>query len=205
LWEVGESGPTSDRYRRYGYGDVAIGMDAARGPLSVAARLSHTTERDTVLGARFSSALGGGGAASWYADTNASLSLGDSTRFAAAWRRGWTQVAAGPVRSGSTLMTQAMSFDVQRRAVLKPGDSLAIRWSEPLRVTSGALALTGLGTETVQFALAPLGHERDLEGVYALPIGAGQFTGNVYWRQQPGNYAAAPDDVGAAIRYSFGF
>ncbi|MDB5712667.1 MAG: peptidase [Sphingomonadales bacterium] len=205
LWEVGESGPTSDRYRRYGYGDLGIGMDAAKGPLRVATRLSHMTERDTVLGARFSSALGGGGATSWYADTNATLALGESTRFDGSLRRGWTQVATGPVRSGSTLMTQAMSFDVQRAAVLKSGDSFAIRWSEPLRVTSGGLALTGLGTEIVQFALAPVGHERDLEGVYAMPIGLGQFTGNVYWRQQPGNYAAAPDDVGAAIRYSFGF
>lgn len=205
LWETGNNGPTSDRYRRYGYGDVSVGLDAARGPVSITARLSHMNERDTVLGARFSTALGGGGATSWFADTGATLTLGDSTRVNGGWRRGWTQISSGQVRAGSTLMTQAMSFGVQRDAVLKPGDSLAIRWSEPLRVTSGGLALTGLGTETVQLALAPIGHERDLEGVYAMPLGIGQFTGNVYWRQQPGNYAAAPDDLGAAIRYALNF
>lgn len=102
-------------------------------------------------------------------------------------------------------MTQALSFDLQQDAVLKSGDSFAIRWSEPLRVTSGSLALSGLGENTVLFGLAPSGHERDLEGAYALPIGTGQFTGNVYWRQQPGNYAAAPDDLGVAIRYAFAF
>ncbi|AYJ86293.1 peptidase S8 [Sphingomonas paeninsulae] len=205
LWEVGDNGPTSDRYRRYGYGDVSIGIDAAKGPLSVTGRLSHMSERDTVLGARFSAALGGGGATSWFADTQAALKLSESARFNAGWRRGWTQVASGSVRAGSTLMTQAMSFDFEREAVLKSDDSIAIRWSEPLRVTSGSLALTGLGEDTVQFGLAPVGHERDLEGVYFVPIGPGQFTGNVYWRQQPGNYAAAPDDLGAAIRYTFGF
>jgi hypothetical protein len=205
LWEVGDNGPASDRYRRYGYGDVSVGIDAGKGPFSVTGRLSHMNERDTVLGARFSNALGGGGAASWFADTQAALKLGESTRFNAGWRRGWTQVASGLVRGGSTLMTQAMSFDVEREAVLKSGDSFAIRWSEPLRVTSGGLALTGLGKDTVQFGLAPLGHERDLEGVYAVPIGLGQFTGNVYWRQQPGNSAAAPDDLGTAIRYALRF
>jgi hypothetical protein len=205
LWEVGNNGPASDRYRRYGYGDVSIGMDTAKGPVTVTARLSHMNERDTVLGARFSNALGGGGAASWFADTNAALILGESTRINAGWRRGWTEISSGQVRAGSTLMTQAMSFDVQRDAVLKSGDSVAIRWSEPLRVKSGALALTGLGADTVQLGLAPLGHERDLEGVYAMPLGSGQFTGNIYWRQQPGNYAAAPDDIGTAIRYAVNF
>ncbi|CAN5234335.1 hypothetical protein BH09PSE3_BH09PSE3_12750 [soil metagenome] len=205
LWETGAIGPVSDRYRRYGYGDVSVGVDAVKGPVAVAARLSRMTERDTVLGARFSGALGGGGAASWYADTNATLSLSDTVRVNAGWRRGWTQVSGGSVRAASILMTQAVSFDVQHDAVLKSGDSIALRWAEPLRVTSGALALTGLGTDTVLLELAPLGHERDLEGVYAMPLGRGQFTGNIYWRQQPGNYAAAPDDLGAAIRYSFGF
>lgn len=205
LWENGGYGPASDRYRRYGYGHVSIGMDYATGPLSFTGRFSNTKERETVLGARFSNALGGGGASSWFADTTARLSIGDSTGLNFGYRRGWTEVTSGPLRAPSTLMTQALSFDLQRSELLKSGDSLAIRWSEPLRVTSGSLALTGLGENTVRFGLAPSGHERDLEGVYALPIGPGQFTGNIYWRQQPGNYAAAPDDLGAAIRYALVF
>ncbi len=205
LWERGDNGPLTDRYHRYAYGDVSVGVDTVQGPVTVTARLSHLAERDTVLGARFSDALGGGGAASWFTDARAMIDLGESTRVNAGWRRGWTAVASGPVRAGSTVMTQALSFDVQRDAVLTAGDSFALRWAEPLRVTSGGLALTGLGTDIVRFGLAPIGHERDLEGVYALPIGTGQFTGNVYWRQQPGNLAAAPDDLGVAIRYSFGF
>ena len=81
------------------------------------------------------------------------------------------------------------------------GDSLSVRWSEPLRVTGGGIALTGLDL----INLAPSGRERDLEAAYARALGPGYLTINTYWRQQPGNFATAPDDIGGAVRYSFGF
>jgi hypothetical protein len=36
-------------------------------------------------------------------------------------------------------------------------------------------------------------------------LGRGWVTANAYWRQQPGNYISAPNDLGAAVRYSFNF
>jgi hypothetical protein len=104
-------------------------------------------------------------------------------------------------RGNSTLATQAFAFDVTRTAIFGRGDSLSVRWSEPLRVTNGGIALTGLDL----INLTPSGRERDFEAVYARALGPGWLTVNSYWRQQPGNFAAAPDDIGGAVRYSFGF
>jgi hypothetical protein len=119
----------------------------------------------------------------------------------AEFQRGWTLIPAGTARGSSTLKTQALAFDVTRTALLTDGDSFAVRWSEPLRVTQGGVSLIGAS----MINLTPSGHERDLEAVYARALGPGWLTLNSYWRQQPGNFAAAPDDIGFAARYSFGF
>jgi hypothetical protein len=184
-----------------GYGAVTLGSDADVGPLALAGRVTRMTERETVLGARFLGGLGGDGATSWFADTRATLVPATNWRLAAEHRRGWTIVPAGLARGASTLMSQALSVDVTRTSLFSYGDSLAVRWSEPMRVTSGGLALTGLDT----LNLTPSGRERDIEAVYARALGPGWLTVNSYWRQQPGNFAAAADDIGGAVRYSFGF
>jgi Subtilase family len=201
LWERSMIGPRGDRYQRYGYGAVTLGADGAVGPLSFAGRLTQMNERETVLGARFLSALGGDGATSWFADARATLVPAANWRLGAAFQRGWTLIPAGEVRGSSTLTTQALAFDVARTSLLTRGDSLAVRWSEPLRVTTGGIALIGFN----MINLAPSGHERDIEAVYARAMGPGWLTLNSYWRQQPGNFAAAADDIGVAARYSFGF
>ncbi len=201
LWERGEIGPRGDRYQRYGYGSVMLGADGNVGPLSMAGRLTRMTEAETVLGARFLGGLGGGGATTWFADARATLPPANKWRLSAEYRRGWTLIPAGAARGNSTLATQAFAFDVTRTAVFARDDSLSVRWSEPLRVTNGGIALTGLDL----ISLAPSGRERDFEAVYARALGPGWLTINSYWRQQPGNFAAAPDDVGGAVRYSFGF
>ncbi|MBA3897060.1 MAG: hypothetical protein H0X36_07975 [Sphingomonadaceae bacterium] len=82
------------------------------------------------------------------------------------------------------------------------GGDLSLRWSRPLRVTDGSLRLTGLGT---LLDLAPEGREQDVEAVYARAFGPGMLTLNSYWRRQPGNFRAAPDDMGLALRYGFQF
>ena len=142
LWERSETGPRSDRYRRYGYGSVMVGADGTVGPLSMTGRLTRMIERETVLGARFLGGLGGGGATSWFADARATLVPQDNWRLGAEFRRGWTLIPAGAARGNSTLATQALGFDVTRTAIFARDDSLAVRWSEPLRVTNGGLALT---------------------------------------------------------------
>lgn len=201
LWQRSSLGPRGDHYQPHGYGTVTLGADDNIGPLRLAGRLTRMTERDTVLGARFLSALGGGGATSWFGDARVALVPASNWRLGAEYRRGWTLIPAGIARGNSTLTTQALAFDVARTSLFARGDSLAVRWSEPLRVTGGGIKLAGFDT----LNLTPSGHERDLEAVYTLAIGSGALTLNSYWRQQPGNFAAAPDDMGGAVRYSFGF
>lgn len=201
LWEQSELGPRGDRYRRYGYGAITLGADGDVGPLALRGRLTRMTERETVLGARFLSALGGAGATSWFADTRATLSPAAHWTFGIDLRHGWTDIPAGLARTGSRLTTRALSLDITRTSLFTPGDSLALRWAEPLRVTGGGIHFVGLDT----LSLMPAGRERDMEVVYARALGPGWLTVNGYWRQQPGNFASAPDDIGMAARYSFGF
>lgn len=198
VWQAGMIGPRSDRFRPYGYDQVALGIDAARGPVSAAIRASALFEQATTLGARFGPALGNSGARSWFVDGRASVALGPNWSIDGTWRRGWTEVRGNVARAGSVLSSQAWSAGIAGHDVLQAGDSVALRWSEPLRITSGALRLNGVGA----FDLTPLGHERDVELVYSRLFGPGTITTNLFWRREPGNIAHAPDDKGAAMRYS---
>jgi Subtilase family len=201
VWERSALGPRGDRYQRFGYGSVTIGADTDIGPLSLNGRLTQMTERETVLGARFIGALGGNGATSWFGDAQAVLTPAANWRIGATYRHGWTLIPAGTSRSASALRTQAFAFDVTRTSLFSKSDSFAVRWSEPLRVTNGGLAFAGVDT----LNLSPSGRERDLEAVYARALGPGWLTLNSYWRQQPDHIATAPDDIGFAVRYGFGF
>ena len=201
LWERGAFGARSDGYRRYGYGAVTFGADGDVGPFHLGGRLSRMNERETVLGARFLGGLGGNGATSWFADARAVLTPANNWRIGTDYRRGWTMIPAGVARDNSTLSSRALAFDVTRTTIFTREDSFSLRWSEPLRITGGGIALTGLDL----ISLTPSGRERDLEAVYARALGPGWLTVNSFWRQQPGNFAAAPDDLGGAVRYSFNF
>lgn len=204
LWQRGDTGPMSDGWRRYRYGQVAVGLDARRGIFGGGLKLSRMNEDATVLGSRFGAALGGSGATSWFADARASALLGE-WRIDASMRRGWTALGASGVRGTSVLATQALSASFGRAGWLTAGDSFALRYAEPLRVTGGGLLLSLDAGPAQRLSLAPRGHERDLEAVYALPIGPGALTANAYLRRQPGHWATAPDDLGAAVRYTLGF
>lgn len=204
LWQRGATGPRFDGIRRFGYDELGIGVDAARGPVSLTARISRLSERATVLGGRFGAALGGSGAESWFADAGGSLDLGD-WHLDASYRRGWTQLGANTMRSGSTITTQALSAGIARRDLWVAGDTFGIRYMQPLRVIGGGIDLTLPGVAAQSLALTPSGRERDWEAVYARPLGAGWITGNIFLRQQPGHYLRAPDDVGGAVRYRVHF
>ena len=52
--------------------------------------------------------------------------------------------------------------------------------------------------------LAPDGREIDGEAAYARPVGSGFLSLNSFWRKEAGNIAAAPDDIGAAVRFTLG-
>jgi Subtilase family len=201
LWERSEIDPRGGRTQRYSYGMITLGADGNVGPLSLAGRVSRMVERETILGARFLGALGGDGATSWFADARAMLVPVNNWQVGAEVRRGWTLIPAGAARGSSILATQALAFDVTRTSIFARGDRFSVRWSEPMRVTNGGLALSSLD----RLSLTPTGRERDLEAVYGRALGPGFLTINSYWRQQPGNFASAPDDIGGAVRYSFGF
>jgi hypothetical protein len=205
LWQRGDLGTISDGVRRYAYSEVSATLDGRAGPLGLSARLMRLDERATVLGGRFAGALGGNGAVSWFGDVVATLSPFDAVRLDATWRRGWTSPGTSSVRGHSVVLTQGLSSTITRDNLWLTGDSLAIRYSEPLRVVGGGLNLLALGNGPQTLWLSPSGHERDWEAVYARPLGKGWLTANTYWRRQAGNYLNAPDDLGAAVRYSFDF
>jgi hypothetical protein len=205
LWQQSDLGPIADGVRRYAYSEVSAGVDGRAGPLGMTAKLTQLSERATVLGSRFGAAFGGNGATSWFADVGATISPRANWRIEATLRRGWTNLSANSVRGQSMLLTQGLSAMLRRDDVWAAGDSLAVRYAEPLRVTGGGIELLGLGSTAQMLALTPSGRERDWEAVYARPLGSGWLTANTYWRRQPGNYATAPDDIGAAVRYAVNF
>ncbi len=205
LWQQNELGTVANGVRRYAYSELSTALDDGIGPLGLTAKLTRLDERATVLGSQFSAALGGSGAISWFADVGATLTPGQNWRLGAATRRGLTQLGANSVRATSRLLTQSLSADAVRYNVWVSGDSLALRYLEPLRVASGGLDLRYAGVDAQMLSLTPSGHERDWEAAYARPAGRGWLTANAYWRRQPGNYVYAPNDLGGAVRYSLGF
>ncbi len=205
LWQQGEAGPRDDRMRGYAYSEMSATLDASRGRFAFKGRLTRLDERATILGSRFGSALGGNGAVSWFADFGAGVMPFDDWRLGANVRHGWTMLGANGVRGASILTTRALSADVARRNLWVAGDNFALRYSEPLRVSGGGLDLIALGSVSQRLSLTPSGHERNWEAAYVRPLGTGWLTTNTYWRRQPGNYAAAPDDIGAALRYALNF
>jgi hypothetical protein len=84
-----------------------------------------------------------------------------------------------------------------------------------LRVTSGGLSLKvpvaydyATLTPTFglrRFGLAPTGREIASEASWMVPISGGYFSSNLFWRQEPGHFEAAPDDVGVAFRLQLDF
>jgi hypothetical protein len=199
----------------YGYGAVSVGVDRRLGPLTLAARMTSLAERQTVLGARFGALNGFAGARSWFADLDATWEPERDWRLGASWRQGWTHADTGGIVTGGLIKTRAWSLDIQHCNVFGGDDSWALRLARPLRVVRGGLALNvaqdyDYATLTTRFAagrfnLTPTGHELDLESAYSRPFAGGALTTNVYWRRDPGNVSNAPDDLGAALRYSRNF
>ena len=95
-------------------------------------------------------------------------------------------------------------------------DTLGLRIAQPLRVARGGIDL-GLPTyfdyasntvtdwTTQRLNLAPQGRELDVEMRYGVPAFGGGLDTNLFFRRDPGNFAALPNDYGMAMRYSLGF
>ncbi len=173
-------------------------------------------EEATVLGAKFGPIYGGQGARSLFFDAGASTKLGAGWSLGAQWRQGWTWAdTGGRIAGGSLLKSNAWSLDASRSGVFTGNDSLSFRIAQPLRVATGGLNLNlpvdyDYATLTPQYGLrtlnlAPEGREIDAEAAWRVPLGAGTVTTNAFYRKDPGNIAAMPDDIGAAIRFTLGF
>jgi hypothetical protein len=173
-------------------------------------------EDETVLGARFANFIGQNGARSLFVDGRSDVPLIGAWSLGASWRYGWTTANAGAALTArSALQSNAFSLDLSGANVLARGDRIALRIAQPLRVTRGGLALylpvaydyATLGTTFAvrQISLAPKGQEIASELIWGVPIYGGRFSSNLFWRQEPGHFENAPDDVGFALRLQFDF
>ncbi len=193
-----------------------IAADRSFGPIETALGIGWMAESDTVLGAYFHRALGASGADTMFADASVGFQLAPQWRFGGAFRQGFTRARQGGlVANGSDFGSNAWSFDVTRAGLLKAGDSLGLRVSQPLRVTGGGLNLNlpvayDYATETAGFgirrlSLAPQGRELMGEIAWRGPMLGGNAAASIFYRKDPGHYTAGPDDKGLAVRWTRDF
>jgi hypothetical protein len=199
---------------RYTVGSATL--DRKIGPATLTLGATRLDERETVLGGRLSAGLfGTGGATSWFADASASFDFGRGWGAYAAYRRGITSMAGGGLAQSGRLGTEAWAFDVSKAGAFRPGDRLALRVMQPLRVASGGYALqlpvsydyaTGaVGYDQRFFNLAPTGREIDVEAAYGVALWGGHISANAFARRQPGHVEAMNTDLGAAFRFGVAF
>ena len=194
------------------YTVTTIAAERRFGPLLLKAGIGAMDETGTLLGARLAATLGQAGAVTRFADLGATFGFGNGWLARAQWRQGWAAARLGGALAGASLETSAAAFDVGHQGRTR---RFGVRLALPSRVTTGGLDLaiptsydyaTGaVSYRDARIALAPEGRERDLEANAGLQVGAGWLESNLFFRRQPGNIAAAPDDVGGALRFSLAF
>ncbi|GAA5048683.1 hypothetical protein GCM10023208_06080 [Erythrobacter westpacificensis] len=191
----------------------ALSLDRQFGAFDIATSLTWTAEDSTVLGARFHEGFGLAGSDTVFIDTDLGWRFADNWRLGAAYRQGFTRLRSAPLLAdGSGLSSNAWSFDLQRSGVFAANDRLALRISQPLRVASGGLDLnlpTSFSYDTLtaeygvqRLSLSPGGREVTGELAWIGPIWGGSAAASLFLRHEPGHYADAADDVGAALRWS---
>jgi subtilisin family serine protease len=207
VWQEFRTNATGSPYRW-----TSIAADRSFGSKNwLSLGMSRLEEKRTLLGGRMSDVLGGGGSTSLFLDLEARHEFGNGWGADLMARRGWTDFSAGKFQTG------AYSFDLSKLGVLGSQDRLGLRFAQPLRVESGGFGMwlptsydytTGTATNGFStMSLRPSGRELDTELSYGSNLldGNAWLGGNLFYRRQPGHIASAPDDVGAAIRFSLGF
>jgi hypothetical protein len=193
-----------------------VSADRTFGDLDTAFGVSWLGEDRTVLGAYFHDSLGAGGADTLFVDAAAGWRFAPDWRLGGQFRQGWTRAERqGVVSVGSDFVSRAWSVDLGKRRVFGPFDFLGLRVSQPLRVEGGGLALNlpvdyDYATRSATYGiralpLTPKGREIDGELAWHGPLWGGQASASLFYRTDPGNYAATPDDKGAAIKWSARF
>lgn len=204
---------TTEEFR---YDGLAISADRRFGPLQLTAGVSWLGERKTVLGALFAGSFGQNGAQSLFANGSIQTQFSGDWQARASWRQGWTWAnRSAIITNGSLLKSSVFSFDVTKKNTLLPNDQMAFRIAQPLRVTNGGIALnlpvaydysTQSATPGIRrLNLAPKGQEIVSELSWMVPWYSGAVSTNLYWRQEPGHFQNAPDDIGIAFRLNLAF
>ena len=205
-----------DPYLRSPYSMVSLGADGRVGGLQLAAGLSRLQEARTLLGARFAPAFGTDGASTWFADLSGRWSSASGWHLGASARQGWSVPAGGGLLAErAAIRSDAFSLDLGKAGLLSRGDLFGLRLSQPLRVSRGGLSVRlpvgyDYATGEASFGdqrlnLAPEGRELALEASYSRMVFRGRLDTNLFWRQDPGHFAAAPDDLGLALRWRTDF
>lgn len=200
-----------ERALRYG-----LAIDRSFGAVSTSIGASWLAEDRTVLGARVHDGLAGAGANTLFVDLAAGWQAGPRWHVGGALRAGYTQARqTAYVGAGSSLVTSAWAIDAERSGVFAVGDRLGLRVSQPLRVERGGLNFalpvsydytTLLPTiVTERLGLAPRGREIVSELAWHGTLWSGAAGASLYYRKDPGHYAALPDDRGIALSWSHGF
>jgi len=194
-----------------------VALDRRFGALDTALGLTWTAEDRTMLGARFHEAFAVAGSDSLFVDLDLGWRPAQRWRLGASWRQGFTQARdAALVGEGSRLVSNGWSFDLQRNGFLADDDRIALRLSQPLRVTSGGLNLrlpSSYSYDTLlpdayavqRLSLSPEGRELIGELAWRGRVRGGGAMASVFYRHQPGHYADAPADAGVALRWSRAF
>jgi hypothetical protein len=201
---------------RYPYSSIGVALDHQIGPAKFAVGANWMRENETVLGARFANFIGQNGARSLFVDGRGDIPLIGGWSLGASWRQGWTDAnAAASLMRQSSMHSNAFSLDLSSGNILTHHDRIAFRIAQPLRVVRGGLALNlpvaydyaTLGTTFAirQISLAPKGREIASELSWSVPVRRGSFSSNLFWRQEPGHFENAPDDMGVAFRLQFDF
>lgn len=223
-FESGEMNPPSDRRafsdaaadRDTPYQSASITVDFVRHGFGLSLGATALNETSSALGARFSPNLGAQSARSLFARLGAQAELPGKVRLTANWQHGQTRAAAGGLlRDGGMLMSRSWSADLARRDLFARNDMIGLRVSQPLRVIASRFKVVladawdweqQVATErSVALNLVPQGRQRDYELSYGRGIGPGWLGANLYLREQGGNIATMPDDLGMALRWSMGF
>ncbi|UVI40597.1 S8 family peptidase [Qipengyuania spongiae] len=201
---------------RFATRSFAVSADRAFGPLETVLGLTWLQEDRTVLGGYFDDSLGASGADNLFLDAGAAMDVAGEWTFGANVRQGYTRAhRGGLVAAGSNFASNAWSFDLSRRDTLRSGDSFGFRIAQPLRVTGGGInfampvsydyATTSAGFGLRHLSLAPTGREVTGEMAWRGPLWWGEASASLFYRRQPGHYAAAPDDTGVALSWRRGF
>lgn len=202
-------------YNRFG---VAIDHRLYRDRIGWDARIgtSLLTERESLLGARWSALLGQSGSRTLFVDGAGRVDLDRRWHVGVEWREGWSRsISSGLIHGSSMVRTRGWAVDVGRKGLMAENDQFAIRLAQPLRVESGGLMInapvaydyaTLMATQgRIEMPLVPIGREQLVEAVWTGPMWGGWLTINGFWRDEPGHVAAARDDLGAAVRFALGF